>query len=81
LEKFKPHNSNNAAEERFNKIERFNHLWMWESNWEWKYNSVVIFGGFWNATSSSGSRCSSWGDSPSGSDSYVSARHVCRGLK
>ena len=40
-------------------------------------DEAVIFGGFWCSTSSSGSRASGWGYSPSLSLFSISARGVC----
>jgi hypothetical protein len=37
----------------------------------------VLFGGAWYYGSDSGSRCSFWNDSPSGSYSPIGSRAVC----
>ncbi len=40
-------------------------------------SNAVLFGGAWDATSNSGSRCSFWGNSPTVSASTISGRGVC----
>jgi hypothetical protein len=75
LRHWKNHNRVNEPEERFNRIANDS------DEWEWKYNSVVVFGGYWNNASYSGSRCSTWNVFPSYSYSYVFARYVCKGLR
>ena len=40
-------------------------------------NNAVIFGGNWDETSNSGSRCSAWNYSPTFSYNSLGARGVC----
>ncbi len=42
-------------------------------------NNAVIFGGNWDETSNSGSRCSNWNNSPTNSNNNIGARGVCEG--
>ena len=54
----------------------------WNANTESRgseYNApnAVLFGGYWSGGSISGSRCSLWNDSASGSDSSVGVRCAC----
>jgi hypothetical protein len=42
-------------------------------------NNAVIFGGNWDETSNSGSRCSNWNNSPANSNNNIGARGVCEG--
>lgn len=37
----------------------------------------MIFGGNWNETSNSGSRCSNWNNSPTNSNNNIGVRAVC----
>ncbi len=43
----------------------------------YQMENAVIFGGNWDGTSSSGSRCSDWSSSPPSSDDSIGARGVC----
>jgi hypothetical protein len=38
---------------------------------------AAIFGGNWNNTSNSGSRCSNWNNAASNSNNNISSRFVC----
>jgi hypothetical protein len=75
MESYKAHNKSNKCEERYNTIKNC------DASWQWEYNSVVLFGGYWDYTSYSGSRCSFWSDSPSDSDDDASTRYICRGVR
>jgi hypothetical protein len=39
--------------------------------------NAVLFGGNWDNTSNSGSRCSNWNNSPTNSNNNIGARGVC----
>jgi hypothetical protein len=43
----------------------------------YQMENAVLFGGGWGSASDSGSRCSSWGNSPTNSLSNIGARGVC----
>jgi len=43
----------------------------------YQMENAVFFGGAWNAGALAGSRCSYWGDSPTGSGSSIGGRGVC----
>jgi len=44
-------------------------------------NNAVLFGGNWDNGANSGSRCSNWNNSPTNSNSNISARGVCEDIE
>jgi hypothetical protein len=42
--------------------------------------NAAIFGGNWDETTNSGSRCSNWNNSPTNSNNNIGARGVCEDM-